>query len=57
MQVYIAATTGSLQLPILTIDPQSPSPGTIWFSSFSTGSIKFAVTSGSVVITRTFVAV
>lgn len=56
MQIYTAQVTGSLQLPIFQIDPVITASGNIWFNAYGTGSIKYSVTSGSGVYTRTFLA-
>lgn len=56
MQIYTAATTGSLQLPIFTSDPKVTASGHIWYNSIGDGSVKYAIATGSGVITRTFSA-
>lgn len=57
MKIYASETTGSLQLPIFASDPPVTASGNIWYNNQNTGSIKYSVTSGSVVITRTFLAI
>jgi hypothetical protein len=57
MKIYAAQTTGSLQLPIFSPDPQITASGNIWYSNQGGGVIKYAVTSGSLVITKTLLAV
>jgi hypothetical protein len=53
MRIYSSVTTSSLQLPLLSTDPVVSSSGQMWFNTSGTGSIKYAVTSGSFIITRT----
>lgn len=53
MKIYAPITTASFQLPLLDADPAVSSSGQIWFNMSGTGSIKYAVTSGSSIITRT----
>jgi hypothetical protein len=55
MIIYSPDVTSSFQLPLLSADPATSSSGQIWFNTAGTGSIKFAVVSASVVITKTFV--
>lgn len=52
MNIYTPLVTGSFQLPLLSTDPTTSASGQIWFNTTGTGSIKFAVTSGSAIITR-----
>lgn len=57
MKIYVAQTTGSLQLPIFSSDPPVTASGNIWYNNQNTGSIKYSIVSASVVITRTLLAV
>jgi hypothetical protein len=53
MKIYASIITSSFQLPLLNTDPPISQSGQIWFNTSGTGSIKYAVTSGSFIITRT----
>ena len=53
MKIYSSTATSSLQLPLLSTDPAVSSSGQMWFNTSGTGSLKYAITSGSFVITRT----
>lgn len=53
MKIYSSLVSQSFQLPLLAADPAVSASGQIWFNTSGTGSIKYAVTSGSTIITRT----
>jgi hypothetical protein len=55
MKIYSSIITSSFQLPLLAADPIVSSSGQVWFNTSGTGSVKYAVTSGSFVITRTLI--
>ena len=57
MKIYAAQTTGSLQLPVFSSDPQITASGNIWYSTQGGGAIKYAVTSGRLVNTKTLLTV
>lgn len=52
MNVYNAAVTGALQLPLYNVDPAVTYSGNVWFNTNGTGSLKYATISGSFIVTK-----